>query len=157
MLKRFLCLAGLALVCACLASTATADPGLTLRVGTPDLAARVLITVPLAVSCSPFDPSLTLFSEGYSVSVEQASGKAIAHGSAFNMTFLPVLLFPCDGAGHTFTTNVQADPAGPPFHGGQAVLSASVFASAGTSCGPGCFFTNAQQTGSLGPTVIKMH
>jgi hypothetical protein len=156
MLRRVLCLAVVAT--AALASTAAADSAMTMRLGTPDRQAGVLIVVPVIVSCSPFDPSLTLFSESVSVSVEQASGKAIAFGSVFTSRSLPQpLLFPCDDAEHTVVVNVLANTAGPPFHGGHAVFSASASAQAGVSCGfPGCFFNIVSQTASFAPTPIAM-
>src|SRR3954469_22966692 len=101
MLRRFLCLAVVAATG--LAATAAADSALTMRLGTPDLQSGVLIVVPVIVSCSPFDPSLTVSSENVFVSVEQASGKGIAFGSSSSSRFLPQpLLFPCDDTEHTF-------------------------------------------------------
>jgi hypothetical protein len=159
--KKLLCLSVVVLVAAVTASAATADSGMTMSLGSPNLLSRVAVSVPVTVSCSPFDPSLTLFSEGVSVSVAQASGTAIAHGSgfinsfSFGSGFTP--LFPCDNAGHTVTVNVFADPTGPPFHGGPAVFSASAGASAGLSCGPGCFSNTFSETANLGPTTLTMH
>ena len=131
---------------------------MTMRLGTPELQAGVLIVVPVSVSCSPFDPSLTLFSENVGVSVEQAVGKRIAFGSASIMRFLPQqpLLFLCDDTEHTFVVNVLANPAGPPFKRGLAVFSAFAVATAGVSCGPGCFFNTVSQQGSFGPTPIRI-
>jgi hypothetical protein len=156
MLRRLLCLAVLAI--AGLASTATpAESAMTMRLGTPDLQSGVLIVVPVIVSCSPFDPSLTLFSENASVSVEQDVGRRIAFGSAFITQFLPQpLLFQCDDTEHNFVMNVLANTGGPPFKRGLAVFSAFASASAGVSCGPGCFFTTASQQGSFGPTPIRI-
>ena len=155
MLRRLLCLAVLAI--AGLASTAAAESAMTMRLGTPELQAGVLINVPVIVSCSPFDPSLTLFSTNVNMSVEQAVGKRIAFGSTSIMRFLPQpLLFLCDDTEHTFVVNVLANPAGPPFKRGLAVFSASASATAGVSCGPGCFFNNVSQQGSFMPTPIRI-
>ena len=156
MLRRLLCLAVLAI--AGLASTAApANSAMTMRLGTPDLQAGVLIVVPMTVSCSPFDPSLTLFSEIASVSVEQDVGRRIAFGSGFITQFLPQpLLFLCDDTEHTLVVNVLANTAGPPFKRGLAVFSALAGATAGVSCGPGCFFNTVSQQGSFGPTPIRI-
>jgi len=110
-----------------------------------------LITLPMTVSCSPFDPTLAMASSNVSVSVEQAVTKtAIARGFAFapQMVDNPIL-YPCDDSPHTVTLNVLADTAGPPFKKGPAVFSASAQAAAGTPCGPGCFFNPVFQNASL--------
>jgi len=52
-----------------------------IAVGDPTLSTdRNSISVPVTVSCSPFDPSLTFFSASAAVSVEQAVGRQIATG-----------------------------------------------------------------------------
>jgi hypothetical protein len=159
--KKLLCLSVVVVVAAITATAAAADSGMTMSLGAPKLSSRVAISVPVTVSCSPFDPSLTLFSEGAGVSVEQASGTAIAHGFGFvnsynfGSGFTP--LFLCDNAGHTVTVNVLADTTGPPFHGGPAVFSASAGASAGLSCGPGCFYNTVNESASFGPASLTMH
>ena len=138
-----------------MAGTARADMSLSL--GQPDLQAGVLIVVPMTVSCSPFDPSLTMASSGAFVTVEQAVSKsAIAHGSggAPAMGDNPIL-YPCDDSPHTLALNVFADTSGPPFRKGPAVFSVSASAAAGTPCGPGCFFNFVFQSASL-VTTVKM-
>jgi hypothetical protein len=80
MLPKVLPVAALVLACGATAATAQAA---TISLGTPSLSGRVAITEPVTVSCSPFDPSLTLFQESVNVSVEQASGRSIARGSGF--------------------------------------------------------------------------
>jgi hypothetical protein len=157
-MKKVVALATAAVAAALFASTAAA--GMTLRVGQPQLQSRVLVTVPLAVSCSPFDPSLTLFSEGYGVSIEQAAGTAIARGSGWSYTSLPTPLpFGCDGLEHTVYANVMADPSGPPFHGGQAVFTAYASSSAGipNPWWPGNYDTVQSQSASFGPATLTMH
>jgi hypothetical protein len=154
---RALCLG---LVTAAFASSAAAAGAMTVRIGTPNLSARVLVEVPLFVTCSPFDASLTLFQESVSVSVEQAAGKAIAQGTAFRTPPPGSLLFPCDGAEHELSVSVLANPAGAPFHGGAAVVSASAGAVAGIPCFPGsttCFLGTASQSASVGPLPVRMH
>jgi hypothetical protein len=70
--------------------------------------------------------------------VEQASGTKIASGSGF----LPALT--CDSAPHTYAVSVLANASGPPFHGGQAVASASV----------SIFGSLGSEGGSAGPQAI---
>jgi hypothetical protein len=159
MFRKLLALALVVTVAAVVAATAaTARAGMMVSLGQPDLQAGVLIVLPMTVSCSPFDPALTMASSGVSVSVEQAVSKTeIAHGFAF----LPVMggdpiLYPCDNSPHAVTLNVLADSSGPPFKkGGQAVFSASAQAFAGTPCGPGCFFNLVSQSASV-TQVLKM-
>jgi hypothetical protein len=142
------------------ASTATgARSALSLSLGQPDLQAGVLITVPVTVTCSPFDPSLTFFGSSAFVSVEQASRGQIARGTGSiggPMSSNPIP-FQCDGTPNALSVPVLADVNGPPFHGGQAALRASAGAFAGISCGPGCFFNVQSQTGNVGPVVLNMH
>jgi hypothetical protein len=139
-------------------STSGASAAMTMSLGDPSHAAKVLVTVPVTVACTPFDPSLTHFSSSATVSIEQAAGKSIAHGSGF--AFTPAassLLFPCDGADHTVDVGVTADPASPPFKRGAAAATASAFAFAGLPCGPGCFFNLTPQSAGVGPTEVKIH
>jgi hypothetical protein len=129
---------------------------LAVSVGSPSLSARVLVTVPVTVSCSPFDPSLTVFSESIGATVEQASGRAIARGSSQRFAFTPApLLFACDGSTTTIPVEVSADTTGVPFHGGNAIVSASASASAGTCFGTVCF-GNTSQFGSAGPVSVRL-
>jgi hypothetical protein len=157
MLRKVLPLAALVLACGATAATAQAT---TISLGAPSLSGRVAITEPVTVSCSPFDPSLTLFGESVNVSVEQASGRSIARGSGSAFGFVPALLFACDGSQNTVPVTILADTAGPPFHGGTVVVSASASASAGTPCFPGsnnCFFNISGQSASTGPTTLHLH
>ena len=140
--------------CAVAASAAQAQE-LTMRLGVPSTLDRVSVTEPVTLSCSGFDPSLTLFAEGVNMSVQQASGRSIAHGSASGF---PPAIFPCDGSQNTFSVVVSADPSGPPFHGGAAVFTASAGVSAGTPCGNGCFFGPFENAStSVGPVSLKLN
>jgi hypothetical protein len=147
-----------ALTCAAAASAADA---MTVSLGTPSLTGRVAITEPVTVTCSAFDPSLTLSGENINVQVEQAAGRAIAHGSAAIFGFPPNFLFPCDGTQTTIPITINADPAGPPFHAGPAVFTSSASAGAATPCFPGSTtcFTNpsASQSSNTGPLALKIH
>jgi len=160
-LRKALLLAVVGAAFAVAASPATAVAPFQFELGTPDLSARVLITVPVTVTCQPFDSSLTMFLASVSVSVEQAAGTGIARGtgttSGGSSTPLP---FTCNGTPQTVSVPVQADPAGRPFHGGQAVFRASASAGAGIPC-PGvpgfCFSNQLFQSGSIAPQVLNMH
>lgn len=157
MLRKVLPLAALVLACGATAATAQAT---TISLGAPSLSGRVAIIEPVTVSCLPLDPSLTLFEQSVNVSVEQGSGRSIARGSGSVGGFLPTLLFACDGNQKTVPVTVLADTAGPPFHGGTAVVSASASALAGTPCFPGatnCFFNLTGQSASTGPTTLHLH
>jgi hypothetical protein len=149
-----------AIIAACAGIPSTAD-AMTVSLGTPSLTSRVAITEPVTVACSPFDSSLTLASENIHVDVEQAAGKAIAHGSATNGSFLPALLFTCDGSQRSVPMTLYADPTGPPFRGGQAVFTVAASASAATPCFPGsttCFTSPiAGQSATQGPTALNLH
>jgi hypothetical protein len=157
MLRKVVPAAAVAAVCAATAASAQA---MTVSLGQPSLSARVAVTEPVSVSCTPFDPSLTLFSESVNVSIEQAAGQGIAQGSGSVFGFLPVLPFPCDGTAHTVSVGILADPAGPAFHGGPAALSAGANVQAGTPCFPGstsCFFNLTGESATAGPTTLSMH
>jgi hypothetical protein len=95
---------------------------------------RVSIDIPVTVSCSPFDPSLTLEYENVGVSVEQASGHGITTGSGGFTTQYPNTAFACDNSTKTFDVDVLANPNATPFHGGAAAFSASADAQAATPC-----------------------
>ena len=150
-----------ALISSAAPSTATAQ-GITVTIGAPNLSIdRVLIEVPVIVSCQPFDAAITQVDATVTVSVNQASGQNIAHGSGISSGFLGTTLpFACDGADHAVTVAVLADPAGPPFHGGHAALMATAFASAGTPCFPDsttCFSIVASKSGTFGPSTVSLH
>jgi hypothetical protein len=157
MSKRFILALVLAIAVALAATTAVARGDASLSLGQPDLQSGVLIVVPATVSCSPFDPSLTMVSSGFFVSVEQAVNKTtIAHGSGFapSMDGNPIL-YPCDDVPHAVSVNVFADTGGAPFRKAQAVFTAEASAAAGTSCGPGCFFNFVFQRADL-VTTLKL-
>lgn len=145
------------------AAAAPAQAGaITLQIGQPDLEARVSVAVPVTVTCSPFDPTFTLFSDYVSVSISQAVDKQIAHGTG-TLGRQPVpggtgTVYACDGNPHTITVIVPAATDGPPFkREHDAVLDASTGALASDSCTPfGCFGQIEQQTGDSGPIVFKL-
>lgn len=153
-----LCLVVVAFAAAFSASAANAGSGMTVSFGSPSLSpSRVAITVPVNVSCAPFDPTL-LLSSFVSVSVEQASGTGIAHGfGSLGASFVPgfPLPFPCDGASHTVSVTVLADTSGRPFHGGPATVSGFAEAS-GWTCDFGCFVV-ADEQAQVGATTLNLH
>jgi hypothetical protein len=147
-----------------LAVAAPTARAMTIRVGDPALVARVVVAVPVSVSCSPFDPSYTHTSDSISVSIEQASGRGVAAGSAsvfwsiFGMG-QPTQPFACDGTEQTTTVSVPANPSGPPFHGGPAAVTATASATAGLPCFPGstnCFTSNVTQSATTGAVAIHL-
>ncbi|MEA2213873.1 MAG: hypothetical protein QOF83_3821 [Solirubrobacteraceae bacterium] len=156
MIRKVLPTIAVGAIC-CFASATAQAQEMTMSLGTPNFVGRVAVAEPVTVSCSAFDPSLTLFAESVTVGIEQPSGRAIAHGSG---TDYANPLFPCDGSLHTAQVVVSADPAGPPFHGGPAVFTASAGATAATPCPwspSGCFtspYENA--SASAGPTSLNL-
>jgi uncharacterized protein (DUF2141 family) len=126
-----------ALVALVAPAAAQADPGVTVVIGPKaTLQSRVLLTVPITVAC---DPLGDYFVMSY-VSVEQASGTQIARGSG------DIATVTCDSAPHTYSVSVLADSAGPPFHGGQAVVFASV----------NIFGSLGGEGGSAGPQSVSV-
>jgi hypothetical protein len=158
MVRKLLPVAAAFAVCG--AATASAQ-AMTISVGpTASLSSRVAVTAPVTVSCTPFDPSLTLVDETINVTVEQASGRSVAHGTGSAGAFTPSLLFACDNSQATIPVTISADTSGPPFHGGTAVATAMAFAQAGIPCGfpaPGCFQILDSQTATSSATTVRMH
>ena len=142
-------------------TAAVASADMTMSVGAPRVGGRVLMTVPLTITCSPFDPTLTVISAGAFVSVEQASGQSIAQGfgSVGGSMGFPQIAYNCDGTPQNVPVLVQANPNGPPFHGGPASFRISAGANAGLPCNfyPGCFTNIVGQNASLGPTILNVH
>jgi hypothetical protein len=141
-------------------TAAIASAGMTMTVGSPTLSSKVLVTVPLTITCSPFDPSLTFFSASAAVSVEQAVGQQIATGFGSVGGFMggTQLAYNCDNSPQSVPVLVQANSNGPPFHGGPALFRISAGAAAGIPCGFfGCFTDVVFQSASQGPSILNMH
>jgi hypothetical protein len=97
----------------------------------------VYLAVPVQISCP--DVSADLFSHVYFEQVfidvtQKTSGQGFAHGTAW-FTFTDQTLLggavdgtplTCDGALHSYTVNVWPDTGGSPFHGGRALVQASL-------------------------------
>ena len=150
---------GLAVSAVTLVVAGTAQ-AMTLAVGSPELTARIVVTVPVTVTCDQFSPTLTVFSQSISIRVEQAAGRAIARGTGQVFSSFPSpLLFPCDGNAQEILVSVLADPAGPPFHGGKAIVSANGSAEAGTPSpfGSGFIAPFDRQTVSVPSVEVRLH
>jgi hypothetical protein len=149
---------GLAVSAVTLALAGTAK-AMTLAVGSPERTARIAVTVPVTVTCNPFGSSLTVFSQSISVRIEQAAGREIARGTGQVFSSFPSpLLFPCDGNTHELLVTVLADPAGPPFHGGKAIVSVNGSADAGTPSpfGSGFIARFDRQTVSVPSVEVRL-
>ena len=122
------------------AGAARAAIGIT--VGEPTLSAdRNSITVPVTVSCSPFDPSLTTFSTLVSVTIQQGNDTSARASGAVSAGYPSAMVFTCDGTSQTVTVTAVADPSTSPFHPGPAMVSVVARAMAGIPCPdrPLCF------------------
>ena len=99
--------------------------GMTITIGSPiTLQSRLLVTVPVTVTCvAPISVDPTLTQPGFiGVTVEQASGSAVAIGSGGTE------LDRCSPTPQTFLVQVTPNfgpTNGPPFHGGPAIVSAA--------------------------------
>jgi hypothetical protein len=122
--------------------TAPASAAVTVSVpAKADLTARLLVVVPVTVTCGPYEVPPAF--ESLSVQLSQAVKKKIAQGGAFPGMGTPFLT--CDGAPHTYTANVIANSSGPPFRKGDALITATAGVSGATS-----------ESGSAGPQVIRL-
>lgn len=152
MLKNFLRLlpvAALAVVAALPTPAAAAGggggTGITVTIGSATMAGKVLVTVPVTIQCSGPLADAPLGFGSINVTVEQAFGKSVSHGSG------GVSLTVCPSSPQTFDVLVTPDLYPVPstaFHGGTAIASASAFAVDPT-------FTIGEG-GSAGPQIIKL-
>ncbi len=129
--------------------------------GSPKLTARTLVTLPVTVTCT-IDPSVAtyIFDESITAFIQQPVGKSFATASGGASGYSGgTLAFPCDGSTTTVMLSLLANPSGPPFHGGPAIVTASLSVTAGFESFPGCgcgpitFFQNA----SAGPSAVTLH
>lgn len=139
-------------------ATAGTAAAMTAAVGEPQLSAKVLIDVPMTVSCDPVSPGLVVFMQSVTVLVEQASGRQIARGTQTVFASFPQpLLFACDGTPTTLSVSVLADPSGPPFHGGRAVVRVTATAEAGVPLPFGGFTGPFErQSVTVGPLETRL-
>ena len=101
---------------------ADATTTMTIVVGDPiTLQNKLLVTVPITITCPA--PLAAGFMPGFvNVTVEQASGKSVSHGSG------GVSLVACDTTPQSFLVQVTPDVlpvASSPFHKGSAILMAN--------------------------------
>jgi hypothetical protein len=97
------------------ATVALADNGVNVSIDpSATLTAKIEVVTTITASC----PS-GWFTMGGQVTVEQAIGKEIAHGSAY----IPGIH--CTGVNQVIPLTVLADPSGAPFKNGTAVVTAS--------------------------------
>jgi hypothetical protein len=136
------CAAAGALAIGVSAASADVFGSASVSVGSPTLLARVAVTVPIQYSCAPLDS----FSFGnVIVVVTEASGQKIATGSTMTGGLDPST---CDNATHSVSLTVFAGST--PFHGGQAVVQASVSACGTIDSSFGC------ESASTGPQVVTI-
>jgi hypothetical protein len=101
------------------ATVALADNGVTIGVApTATLTAKVEVVTTITVSC----PVGWYPMGGAGVTVEEAVGKAIAHGSGSASGIQ------CSGANQVVPVTILADPTGPPFKNGTAIVTANISA-----------------------------
>ncbi len=135
--------------------------GLTVSIGTPTLTNRTLITLPVTVSCPAIDPTVAdfIFGEQVNASVQQPVGQSFATASGGVGGSQNNLVFSCDGTSKTVTLSMLANPTGPPFHGGPAIISASVAVQAGFEAFPGCGcgFVTLFESATAGPQSVTLH
>jgi hypothetical protein len=159
--RRVFCALGLALpfavgLFAMGSSSASADPGMTVSVGSSTLTARVLLTVPVVVVCAPLSDPNT-FSDDVSVTVQEASGRSINTGmgevaGGSGSPFGGGGFLTCDGSTHnTVMVNIVPNA---PFHGGPAIFTVSASHTSG-SCDPFCQITGSESA-SNGPTSMTI-
>ena len=110
---------------------------------TATLKARLIVTVPITITCTPPVDAISVDGTWAAVDLIQASGRTVAGGSAYNGAFA------CDGQPHTYATTLVATSA--PFHGGSALVTVGA-----TVCGQLADF-NTACTGVNTPwTAIKV-
>jgi hypothetical protein len=142
---------GLGLLLTALTATGVSATTNTVAIGSPvTVTDRILVAVPVTVVCDPL-PNTPFVSE-VSVTVEQASGSSVSTGTG---QAGPALT--CDGITHNaLIVNLTPNPGSGPFHGGGAIVRASFFYATAVSCGPNCFFMEADESGRTGPTAVSV-
>jgi hypothetical protein len=119
LVRLALVLPTLAIMAVASATAALADNGVTISVApTATLTARVEVVTTITVSC----PVGWFPMGGAGVTVEEAVGKSIAHGSGYAYGIQ------CTGANQVVSVTILADPAGPAFKNGTAIATASISA-----------------------------
>jgi hypothetical protein len=109
---------------------------------TARLQARLIVNVPVTITCTPPVDAVSVDGVFEAVQVMQASAKSVATGDGFAQ-------FACDGLAHTTTTAVVGKSI--PFHGGKAIASVEA-----NVCGTLADFTYACTTVITPWTTIKI-
>src|SRR5215813_2441153 len=153
MLKNFarlFAVSAFAMLMAAVPSTASAaggggGTGITVTIGQASMQGRVLVTVPVTITCdTPLAGTAVLGS--FNVTVEQAFGRSVSHGSGFaNFDVCPA---PPQTINLLVTPDIYTTPPSTAFHGGTAIASAFAGAVDPT-------FT-IFEGGSVGPQVVKL-
>jgi hypothetical protein len=108
----------LAILAVTSAATALADNGLNLTVEpNATLTGKLEVQLTMTASCPT-----GWYTMGSTVTVEQAVGKSIAHGSGY------LSGLQCTGTDLVIPVTILADPSGPPFHNGPAIASGNFYA-----------------------------
>jgi hypothetical protein len=153
-MRRFKAIAGGLLLAVLAASPVLAADYTSTPVGTASVSkSKVVVTVPMRLTCPAPDPSYDFHVQTVNLNVSEAIGKQIAHGSggAFGLP-----LIPCDGAPHTVNATVSADVTGPPFSKGWMSISGyTEFQEGIQTCGPGCGQIYVDVFVPFGPVDIK--
>jgi hypothetical protein len=126
------------------ATSTAASAAATITIGKPALVDRVLVNLPVTVTCDVGNPATTFFPP--TASIEQAVGKKIASGEGFASGPSPFTVN-CDGVTPTsFVIQVLAATSGPPFQRGKAIVEANFSIN-----GP-----NGGESASTGPVSVKL-
>jgi len=146
-MRRMLLMLGLCSVLVVGATPVLATSPVTLTITGATLTARVQVTVSFDVVCQPITDFINTdvinATMGAAISVDQASGRAIAHASGGDVMPPGPPNVICDG----ITVNhesVSAISSTVPFHGGPAVAGVSVDID-----DPGCIFCGGSEFGSV--------
>lgn len=123
--------------------------GMTLHVSDPDLHARIEITVTFTMNCPIPAAGDSVTQEVWGASVEQAVGATqIATGQYQNFVQSPSPMpWQCTSSNVTLPVVFLANVPGPPFHAGQAILTAAVSVT---------YASGATVSASVGPKVVKL-
>lgn len=126
-MRRLLVLAAMVALFATPLAAAAAEPGMTLRVDSVHLTAKVVVQVDVTFTCQPRTiaepPWRTWFDmSGFYLQIQQAVSRQQATAAAEAWFDGDAL---CDGLPHSLTITAIADKSGPPFRSGPAAMNVS--------------------------------
>jgi hypothetical protein len=140
-------IAAVGVIAALIPLTGRAD-GMALHVSPGTLHARVEISFTFSINCPTPALGDYVAQESWAVSVEEAAGTQIASGQYENFDQYPSpMAWQCTSATVTLPVDVLATVPGPPFHKGQAILSASASVT---------YASGASVSASVGPRVVTL-